>query len=460
VKSISTETSGTDVRLIQLADVGVRQFLDKSRKFISAETAGSLGVTYLKTGDVLISRMADPLARACVFPTIQKPAITAVDVAIARCDGSTAIPVYLMHVSNSHGVLMQAEEVAVGTTRKRISRKNLEQVRVPLAPLAEQRRIVAKLEKLLGQVDTCQQRLTKIPLLLKRFRQSVLAAACSGRLTADWRGSKALASAVPPVNIGLPEDTECLRGWAWQKLTDIARLESGHTPRKTVSEYWDGGDVPWICLQDIRAAHGTVITDTKLKPTMQGIDNSSARMLPPGTVVFSRDISVGYAAIMGVEMATSQHFANWICSSELSNRFLLYALMASRDHLVSSQQGSTVGTIYMPALKDFYVLRPPLPEQQEIVRRIESLFTVADRIETRFAVGQKRVDSITQAILAKAFRGELVPTEAELAKVEGRSFESAEELLARIKRNGQIEEGEKKSKSRRLRSSTGLQSAV
>jgi len=77
----------------------------------------------------------------------------------------------------------------------------------------------------------------------------------------------------------------------------------------------------------------------------------------------------------------------------------------------------------------------PLEEQPEIVHRVESLFALADQIEARFAQGQRRVDSITQAILAKAFRGELVPTEAELAEAEGRSFESAQELLERLGRN-------------------------
>jgi type I restriction enzyme S subunit len=74
-------------------------------------------------------------------------------------------------------------------------------------------------------------------------------------------------------------------------------------------------------------------------------------------------------------------------------------------------------------------------EQQKIVQRVEKPFALADRIEARFAEARKRVESLTQAILAKAFRGELVPTEAELAKAEGRSFESAQELLERLGRN-------------------------
>jgi len=346
-------------------------------------------------------------------------------------------PEYIYSFLAQRWVRREAKEHFTGSAgQARVPTSFIEELEIPLAPLDEQRRIVAKLQKLLIQVDACQSRLRKIPLLLKRFRQSVLIAACSGRLTADWRGSKSPLTVLPPVSIGLPEDADCVDGWGWKMLTSLARLESGHTPRKTVPEYWEGGEVPWICLQDIRAANGKVITDTILNPTMHGIDNSSARMLPAGTVVFSRDISVGYVAIMGREMATSQHFADWICGPELNNRFLMYALMASRDHLVSSGQGSTVGTIYMPALKEFHLLTPPFLEQKEIVRRVEKLFALADRIEARFVEGRKRVDSITQAILAKAFRGELVPTEFELAKSEGRSFESAEELLERIRQHG------------------------
>ncbi len=88
-------------------------------------------------------------------------------------------------------------------------------------------------------------------------------------------------------------------------------------------------------------------------------------------------------------------------------------------------------------LGNFEVPFCPLPEQQEIVRRAKNLFELADRLEMRLAAGQKRIDGITLAILAKAFHGELEQTEVELAKAEGRSFESAAELLEKIGRNGE-----------------------
>jgi type I restriction enzyme S subunit len=93
-----------------------------------------------------------------------------------------------------------------------------------------------------------------------------------------------------------------------------------------------------------------------------------------------------------------------------------------------------------------------LPEQLEIVRRVKSLFKLADRIEARFEKGRKRVESIAQAILAKAFRGELVPTEFELAKAEGRTFESAEELLARIRAANEARSNGNGAKARKQRS--------
>ncbi len=202
-------------------------------------------------------------------------------------------------------------------------------------------------------------------------------------------------------------------------------MESGHTPRKSVPAYWEGGTVPWISLQDIRAADGKEIFSTKFMPTELGIKNSSARLLPKGTVCFSRDISVGFVTIMGRSMATTQHFANWICGDELHPKYLMYAFMAGREHLLKSGQGSTVKTIYMPALKELRILLPPLAEQAEIVRRIEHLFDVADQLGAKVATAKQRIDALTQSLLAKAFRGELVPQDP--------NDEPASVLLERIR---------------------------
>ncbi|WP_323885959.1 restriction endonuclease subunit S [Aeromonas caviae] len=311
---------------------------------------------------------------------------------------------YFEHWYRSQSI--KIESLGTGTTVKGIRLEVLHELDFPLAPLAEQTRIVTKLDEVLAQVDTIKARLDGIPAILKRFRQSVLAAAVSGKLTEEWRGSPSTSFNQPPITIG-NESNDAPKTWTWTKLLDLAKLESGHTPRKSKLEYWDAGDVYWICLQDIRAAHGKIIEDTKFKPTMKGIENSSARLLPKGTVCFSRDISVGYTTIMGKEMSTTQHFANWICGEQLFNKYLMFALMAAKRHLTDNGQGTTVKTIYMPALKEFYLLTPPIDEQKEIVRLVDQYFAFADTIEAQMKKAQMRVDKLTQAILAKAFRGEL-----------------------------------------------------
>ena len=117
-----------DVRLIQLSDIGCGYFLNKSDKWITEETYQELSCYPLIPGDILISRMAHPLARAAIFPTMHYKCITAVDVSIARIDRDFFQPKYFLWLLNSLLIQNQAEEVASGTTRKRISRKRYQDI--------------------------------------------------------------------------------------------------------------------------------------------------------------------------------------------------------------------------------------------------------------------------------------------------------------------------------------------
>lgn len=119
---IETKDQSVDggVRLIQLADVGVGEFLDKSARFVTEETAARLSCTFLKPGDVLIARLPNPIGRACIFPQINQPAITAVDVAILRLDGSVS-PEFVVLAMNSPPIREQIEAYGKGATRFRVS---------------------------------------------------------------------------------------------------------------------------------------------------------------------------------------------------------------------------------------------------------------------------------------------------------------------------------------------------
>jgi type I restriction enzyme S subunit len=150
-----------DVRLIQLADIGTGSFINKSRRFLTAENARRLGCTFLESGDVLIARMPDPIGRACIFPGVGQPAVTAVDVCIVRANPEVIDSRYLVHFMNSADALHQVSSKASGSTRQRISRSNLGTIEIPLPPLEEQRRIAAILDKA-ASLEAAQQRRTEL----------------------------------------------------------------------------------------------------------------------------------------------------------------------------------------------------------------------------------------------------------------------------------------------------------
>ena len=158
----------------------------------------------------------------------------------------------------------------------------------------------------------------------------------------------------------------------------MARLESGHTPSRRHPEYWDG-EIPWIGIRDATGNHGRTIFETIQKTNDLGIANSSARVLPAGTVCLSRTASVGYVVVMGVPMATSQDFVNWVCGPSIDPMYLKYVLLAERNSFLRFASGTTHQTIYFPEVKAFHIALPPINAQQRIV---EVLKPFDDRLDS------------------------------------------------------------------------------
>lgn len=149
VESKDQDPNG-EVRLIQLADIGDGEYLNKSDRHLTYAKARELGCTFLQPGDVLVSRMADPLARACIFPGDTKPCATVVDACIVRSDGTIAINEWLRYAINSPQFRGTANSRVAGTTRQRISRKNLQSIDLLVPPVGEQHRIVDLLSRAEG----------------------------------------------------------------------------------------------------------------------------------------------------------------------------------------------------------------------------------------------------------------------------------------------------------------------
>lgn len=198
VESEDQDPNG-DVRLIQLADVGDGYYRDKSNRFLTSTKAKELRCTFLKPGDILIARMPDPLGRACIFPGDEKRSVTVVDVCIVRSPEEQFNHRWLMHFVNSPKFRGQVAALQSGSTRKRISRKNLSTIVLPVPPKALQSDIAAKIDELFSDLDAGIASLKRTREKLKRYRASVLKAAVEGRLTENWRAEqKAKGVAVEP----------------------------------------------------------------------------------------------------------------------------------------------------------------------------------------------------------------------------------------------------------------------
>ncbi|MGC4945451.1 restriction endonuclease subunit S [Streptomyces sp. DT224] len=205
--------------------------------------------------------------------------------------------------------------------------------------------------------------------------------------------------------------------WATVPIRLVARLGSGHTPSRSKPEYWTDCTKPWITLADVwqlRSGHTDVITETKEKISQLGLANSSAVLHPAQTVILSRTASVGFSAIMGSEMATSQDFATWTCGPKLDPRYLLHALRGMAPDLKRVATGSTHKTIYMPDIEQLRVPLPPVSEQRRIANFLDAETARMFELTTALHRFEQDVRERERAVLAHVLNLDVRETQSEL----------------------------------------------
>lgn len=257
----------------------------------------------------------------------------------------------------------RANIVSTGTTsisRNRLDERDFLRFPLSLPPYVEQVAISEVLQSVDDEIDRTRDLLKSLAVAKFAVMRDLLT-----------RGMRRDAAPLQP----LPERwvlgrvagdvTHIPSDWKLVRLTSVAKLESGHTPDRKRPDYWDG-DIPWISLQDADALGKLTINDTAETIGAEGLKNSSARMLPPRTVVFQRTANVGLCAIMEREMCTSQHFANWVCGPKLLPEYLQQVFRHMQREWLRLVAGSVLPDIYMPTFKRLQILLPPMEEQKRI----------------------------------------------------------------------------------------------
>lgn len=282
----------------------------------------------------------------------------------------------------------------------------------------------------------------------------MLAAACSGRLTEDWRQTQSAGSVGTECLLERLAD-QCKRigvdwleprfddreqyslpdEWTYVALGVLGTWSSGGTPSKSKSAYWSQGDYPWVSPKDMKT---DFLVDSQDHLTRLGV--SQLKVIPKDSILFvvrGMILAHTFPVAMAMRKLTiNQDIRAVTLHDGVMPAYLLRALQREAMSILFAVRESTHGTrrLESETLRAWPIPTPPFDEQQEIVRRIAELFSISESIRRCVSSASVRADKLTRSILAKAFRGELVPTEAELARREGRDYEPASVLLERIKK--------------------------
>lgn len=186
-------------------------------------------------------------------------------------------------------------------------------------------------------------------------------------------------------------ERELPKGWSRARLDDVTDRASGHTPDQKKPEYWNEG-IKWVSLADSGVLDRGYIENTAKEISALGVKHSSAVLLPPETVVLSRDAGVGKSAILKSEMAVSQHFIAWICETKklLYPWFLYYWMQTQKRFFERLAVGSTIKTIGLWDFKRLTIDFPPLPEQRKIVEILRTWDEALEKLTALRAANLKR----------------------------------------------------------------------
>lgn len=437
------------VPLVFVRDIRAERFGGPNTKYVSPQKAKELAAHVVRPGDLLVTKMGEPPGDPAIYPAGRPTAIVTADCIKLTPEASLTSSAFLRLSIRSPVVREQIGEQTMGVAQQKLSLTRFKEVRTPLPPIPEQHRIVEKVEALLGQVNRVKERLDRVPLILKRFRQALLAAACSGELTKEWRtaqpASRRPSPPRPAPSNDLPDYREHLDGqdfpqsWELVRVDRLTAIQNGRAfPSK---EYMDRGGVRLLRPGNLHIRgvvewtdDNTVSLPKKWMTEFPDFVLGERELLMNLTAQSLKDEFLGRACIKSdpEPALLNQRIARLTPLGDYDVRRYLLAYFKSkffRHHVNGLDTGSLIRHMHSKDVARHVVPLPPEDEQVEILALVGKLMALAETIERRVQAADSRAAKLPQAILSRAFSGELVPTEAELARIDGRTYETAEELL-------------------------------
>jgi type I restriction enzyme, S subunit len=273
-------------------------------------------------------------------------------------------------------------EFVGGSTRLKLTQEGMRRVRIPVPPPDEQNRMVARLDSALNRSKTAREELDRIPQLVDRYKQAVLAAAFRGELTGS--------------------------SWAEVSLQDIAKVGTGSTPKRGTPKYYDGGTIPWVTSG---AVNDEFIRGCEEYITQVALDETNCKVFPAGTLLvamYGEGQTRGKVAVLEIAAATNQALAAIQVSRNIMlPEFLLWYLRLNYLALRSQAAGGVQPNLNLGIIKALRIPVPSLSEQAKVVHAITAVLEGAKRAEVEAIHAQTMLLRLKAAILAKAFRDKL-----------------------------------------------------
>ena len=381
VESKDQDQNG-QVRLLQLADIGTGQFLDKSKRYMSLKKAYELKCTFIKDGDILIARMPDPIGRACLFKR-NGLHVTVVDICILRPNLDIVHPHWLLWFINSTKFLNQIKCYISGTTRKRISRKNLDKIQFDLPPLPEQKRIANILDKADNLRKMRQESIKK----LDELSQSIFLDMFGDPLTNP-------------------------KGWEVISVGDLLiQIEGGWSPvcekePRCTTDSW--------AVLSLGSISTGVFLETKNKRTKPNTPPRIEIEIKKGDLLFCRKNTYGKVGITAlVDHSTSRlMFPDTIFRLKLIEPFLtvyLHFILNTklfRSQKVQSLANGTSGSMpNIPKNKLRTILIPRAPDK--LIREFNKKIEIIKELKRNNLNSLNLKNNLFNSLMQKAFKGEL-----------------------------------------------------
>lgn len=334
---------------------------------------------------------------------------------------------YLTHILP--GYLNAIHDVTSSTTVTHLSSRDVAQIPIPVPSLEEQRKLARLCDWGTTKTTSCRSHLVTSQRALDRLRLAVLAAGCSGRLTAEWRESSPLAAAIGIVDstsasrhsrmgrkhkaVLSPESGDELPdGWAWTTVGALVDVATGSTPLRSKKDYY-GGDIPWVTSGAVNAGR---ITEAAEWITELAVKETNAKLFPVGTLLvamYGEGQTRGRVAELGIAAATNQAVAALLFNddNEYLRPYLRLFFLENYEKIRRLAFGGVQPNLSLGVIKTMPIALPPRLEQEEIVLRVERMLATGQELKLRVARSRRSVERVPQAILGRALRSGLVPDE-------------------------------------------------